>query len=88
MTFDSFLTMLQILIPSALFGVLMLGGASPSVARWLGRRRRPLRFGRRRSPVLPPAPRMGSLVPVHVSSAPTTGARLRGTQGSPDRRAA
>lgn len=87
MTADSFPTILQILIPSALFGALFLGGASPSVARWLGWRRRPFRLGYRRGSLPRPAARMGGLVPVEVSSARTTGARRR-SPASQDRRAA
>ncbi len=84
---DSFLTILQILIPSALFGALFLGGASPSVARWLGWRRRPFRFGHQRGSLPRPAARIGGLVPVEVSSGGITGARRR-SPASPDRRAA
>lgn len=87
MTADALLTVLQVLIPSALFGALILAGASSSVARWLGLRRRPFRLGSRRISLPRPAPRMGALVPVQVSSEGTTGARRRGAAG-PDRRAA
>jgi hypothetical protein len=83
----SFLTILQIVIPSALFGALFLGGASSSVARWLGRPRRPFRLGRRRGIPLRPATRLAGLVPVQVTSTRIAGTRRPGAAG-PDRRAA
>ena len=68
MTADTVLTMLQIVIPFALFGALMVGGASPSVARWLGRPRRPFRFARRPDALARPAAGVRVVVPVEVSS--------------------
>ena len=55
MTLDALLIALQITVPSALFGAVIVGGASPAVAHWLGRRRRPFRVGGRRRPVAPAA---------------------------------
>ncbi len=87
MTANALLTVLQILIPSALFGALILGGASSSVARWLGLRRRPFRLGSRRISLPRAAPRMGTLVPVQVTSEGIAAGRRRSPAG-PDRRAA
>ena len=42
MTTDTVWTALQIAVPFAAFGALLIGGASSSVGRWLGRGRRPL----------------------------------------------
>ena len=46
MTTDTVWTALQIAVPFAAFGVLLIGGASSTVGRWLGRGRRP--FGNRK----------------------------------------
>ncbi len=48
MTAVPFLTLLQIVGPAVLFGMLVVGGSSPVLARGLGRPRRPFRLSRRR----------------------------------------
>ncbi len=35
---------LLLVVPWGLFGIVLVGAASSTVARWLGRRRRPLRL--------------------------------------------
>ncbi len=50
-------TVLQIALPSAVFGAVVIGGASSTLARWFRARRRPFRLGRRNRAVTPlPAP--------------------------------
>ncbi len=56
MTADNVWTVLQIVVPFAAFGTLLIGGASSTVSRWFGRTRRPLGSRRRIRPLLAGAP--------------------------------
>jgi len=48
-----FTTVLQIAVPSGLFGAVVIGGASSTLARWFRLRRRPFRLARRPRAAVP-----------------------------------
>ncbi len=82
---------LVLITPWILFGVVMLGAASSTVARWLGRRRRPFRMGGRPQATASQAPAEGDGAALKVVTAGTATAgsvRLPRGRGQADERRA
>lgn len=70
MTADTLGTMFQIAIPFALFGLVLIGGASSTVARWLGRGRRPFRSRKGIRPPIAAANAHAVAAPMSIMPAP------------------
>ena len=81
MSIQNLLVALQVIVPSALFGAVILAAASSGLARLLGLRRRPFRLGTRSRSVPSHPRRAPGLQPVPVAA--TTPAALHARPSRP-----